>query len=71
MEKGSAHQQNLFFICLLLGSKHAAGLQWCQVDLANPNTEPVLGDQEDQEATALFVSDSCIFRDSSLLFFCL
>lgn len=63
MEKGKTHQQNCFsfFTYLLFDSKQAARLQRCQIDLAHPNTEPVLGDQLNWEATTLFVSDLCIF----------
>lgn len=63
MEKGKTHQQNCFYLFtyLLFNSKQAAKLQRCQIDLAHPNTEPVLGDQLDWEATALLVSDRCIF----------
>ena len=60
IEKGMTYQQNCFYLFtyLLFGRKHAARLQRCQIDLAHPNTEPVLGDG--LEAAAL-ISDSCIF----------
>lgn len=57
-----------FLFIYFFGGKHAARPPWCQLDLANQNTEPVLGEQRDCEARALFVSDNGILGHGLLFF---